>query len=181
VSGGEGDDVLVNGNGGLDEVNGDAGADLVIGGPRPDEVRGGDGNDEVKGSGGADRLWGGPGDDLLIGGKQPDTLDGGAGIDECRGGTEPDSGFACETLPFPLELACLGHYIAGNTADGGACVTLNIGCPFPQLELETASGTFTTDPDTGQLVPGRAYSCVPSCNAPATIITAGRCVVPFNP
>jgi hypothetical protein len=73
LDGGEGDDVLEAGSGGI-TLSGDAGDDRLVGGPGPDVAWGGEGDDvvetgdwddRIQGEAGADTMGGGPGTDLV--------------------------------------------------------------------------------------------------------------------
>jgi Ca2+-binding RTX toxin-like protein len=60
-------------------ANGGDGDDVLIGGEGNDTLSGGDGDDVLIGGAGNDALSGGAGDDVLIGGPGVDVLDGGTG------------------------------------------------------------------------------------------------------
>jgi hypothetical protein len=78
--GGDGDDILIGGNGRNIGYGGD-GNDTLIGGAGDDLFYGGDGNDRLLGKGGDDMLFGQEGNDYLKGGKGDDYLNGGDGSD----------------------------------------------------------------------------------------------------
>lgn len=92
--GGKGDDVLVGGaandvlygNEGNDIIDGGAGDDILYGGQGNDYVIGGTGNDALFGNKGVDLLLGGSGNDRLDGGDDVDFLDGGTGYDRISDG-----------------------------------------------------------------------------------------------
>lgn len=92
VSGGDGDDRITLGNGGI--ARGDGGNDTLTGSGNADTLEGGDGNDSlvsaggndrVRGDGGNDKIDTGDGDDVAYGGDGDDTLSGQGGRDTLRG------------------------------------------------------------------------------------------------
>ena len=90
VDGGQGDDVLMAGNGGSRLIGG-VGNDRLIGGAGADTLLGGKGNDELRGNGGNDNLESGEGMDMLFGGAGNDSIDSGEGNDIIEGGDGNDT------------------------------------------------------------------------------------------
>lgn len=83
VDGGEGDDMLVGGEGN----------DVIDGGSGDDTVRGRGGNDVIRGGSGDDTLWGGNGQDFIYGGSGDDILGGVLGDDNYLYGGSGDDTF----------------------------------------------------------------------------------------
>ncbi len=91
VSGGAGNDELIDfGDGATDLVGGPGRDFLKTIGLQDSGLHGGDGNDTLIGGNGDQDLYGGDGADLLRGGTKPDLLSGGRGADELIGGTGRD-------------------------------------------------------------------------------------------
>jgi RTX calcium-binding nonapeptide repeat (4 copies) len=111
VSGGDGDDEIVNASGISAQLHGDDGDDRLRGGAAVERLEGGAGADVLVGGGGddqlygataqdpdagsaadtaADQLAGGAGDDQLVGSGGGDSLDGGTGNDQIAGGSGED-------------------------------------------------------------------------------------------
>jgi Ca2+-binding RTX toxin-like protein len=82
VTGGAGNDTLVDLLGRPSGFLGGAGDDKIVGGDGADSTLvGGDGDDSIYGADGKDMLWGDAGDDVLSGGADADLIDGGADHD----------------------------------------------------------------------------------------------------
>lgn len=95
ITGGDGNNTIIGGNGQLNSIEGGGGNDVLYGGTSYDSLSGGAGDDALFGGGSADQLYGGAGRDELHGGDGDDGLevglvtdlvageiyDGGAGID----------------------------------------------------------------------------------------------------
>jgi len=81
VSGGDGDDEIVNATGLGGRLQGDDGDDLLRGGSGAEVVDGGAGDDTLYGGAGDDRVGGDGGEDYIDAGSGADRLDGGAGPD----------------------------------------------------------------------------------------------------
>jgi len=90
VSGGPGNDQLVDHGGEFNELSGGPGDDFLQTYTVDSTLRGGDGDDTLIGGNGDQDLYGGDGADLLRGGTKPDFLSGGRGADELIGGTGRD-------------------------------------------------------------------------------------------
>jgi len=91
MSGGSGDDVLINNTELPATLRGGDGNDYLLGGMSTDEIAGGAGNDVAIGRGGDDNIVGGLGDDVLLGRGGEDYLDGGEGYDRIFGGKGHDT------------------------------------------------------------------------------------------
>jgi Ca2+-binding RTX toxin-like protein len=102
VSGGEGDDTLLDSSGtghslGAERaviaiiLEGDEGDDILTGGLFANTIGGGAGDDVIKGGGGDDAIDGGAGDDLLLGGAGHDMLTGGLGANTIGGAAGHDT------------------------------------------------------------------------------------------
>ncbi|MBD1867253.1 hypothetical protein H6F95_08060 [Cyanobacteria bacterium FACHB-471] len=89
LSGGEGNDVLLAGDGAA-TLRGGAGNDGLTGGISNDQIFGEDGDDALKGSAGNDNLDGGTGNDIVAGDAGADILKGGNGDDRLSGGVDRD-------------------------------------------------------------------------------------------
>ena len=81
LTGDDGNDTLVGGDGVEADLYGGNGNDSLLSGNGNDWLEGGDGADTLDGGLGDDNLFGGGGADILLGGLGMDTLDGGGGID----------------------------------------------------------------------------------------------------
>ena len=81
VSGGAGDDIIVNEGSGITTLTGGDGID---------RIKGGTNSDTIRGDSGADLLWGRAGSDFITGGSGNDIIDGGAGGDTMWGGEGDD-------------------------------------------------------------------------------------------
>jgi Ca2+-binding RTX toxin-like protein len=91
VSGGAGNDELLDFGDGATDLVGGPGADFLKSiGFQDSGLHGGDGNDTLIGGNGSQSLDGGAGRDLLRGGPGPDRLTGGDGADELVGGKAKD-------------------------------------------------------------------------------------------
>ncbi len=82
IFGGDGAEVLIDGQEGGDRIDAGAGDDQ--------DVRGGSGNDLVRGGPGIDHVLGGADDDLVVGDSGDDYVAGGQGNDRVRGGAGDD-------------------------------------------------------------------------------------------
>tara|TARA_R110001592_G_scaffold144538_2_gene367769 strand:- start:3652 stop:6993 length:3342 start_codon:yes stop_codon:yes gene_type:complete len=87
--GGNGDDVIVGGNG-RDRIDGRGGDDTLDGAGGDDRIYGGNGDDVIEGGSGNDHVHGDRGDDIVSGGSGNDHVDGGSGNDVLSGGTGND-------------------------------------------------------------------------------------------
>lgn len=85
VSGGAGNDKILNYNSGNDSVVGGSGNDYLDNGTGNDKAEGGTGDDTLHGGDGDNTLYGESGNDLLVGGKDNDYMDGGTGEDRMFG------------------------------------------------------------------------------------------------
>lgn len=90
VSGGAGNDELIDFSDGGTVLVGGPGSDFLRAVSADSELRGGDGNDTLVGGNDAQTLDGGAGKDLLRGGPGTDRLTGGDGADELIGGRAKD-------------------------------------------------------------------------------------------
>ncbi len=96
MSGGEGNDNMLGGNG-WDIMWGKENNDLMSGGNGFDQMNGGDGDDHMMGGNGIDIMRGKAGDDILDGGDGADIIIGGSGADQGCGGPGWDIHWSCET------------------------------------------------------------------------------------
>ncbi|MBW9079234.1 tandem-95 repeat protein [Rhizobium pusense] len=153
VSGTDGNDVLVAGDGkdmleggdGNDTLLAGAGNDMVDAGAGNDRVVAGDGNDIVEGGAGNDVLMGGAGNDVLHGGAGNDHLSGGSGDDTLIGGAGNDvltGGSGADTFVFAAGSGrdVVTDFQAG--ADGKDVVELSKDV-FADYQAFIASGVFT--------------------------------------
>jgi Ca2+-binding RTX toxin-like protein len=153
VSGTDGNDVLVAGDGkdmleggdGNDTLLAGAGNDMVDAGAGNDRVVAGDGNDIVEGGAGNDVLMGGAGNDVLHGGAGNDQLNGGSGDDTLIGGAGNDvltGGSGADTFVFAAGSGrdVVTDFQAG--ADGKDVVELSKDV-FADYQAFIASGVFT--------------------------------------
>lgn len=153
VSGTDGNDVLVAGDGkdmleggdGNDTLLAGAGNDMVDAGAGNDRVVAGDGNDIVEGGAGNDMLMGGAGNDVLHGGAGNDQLNGGSGDDTLIGGAGNDvltGGSGADTFVFAAGSGrdVVTDFQAG--ADGKDVVELSKDV-FADYQAFIASGVFT--------------------------------------
>ncbi|NRF09090.1 Ig-like domain-containing protein [Agrobacterium pusense] len=153
VSGTNGNDVLVAGDGkdmleggdGNDTLLAGAGNDMVDAGAGNDRVVAGDGNDIVEGGAGNDVLMGGAGNDVLHGGAGNDHLNGGSGDDTLIGGAGNDvltGGSGADTFVFAAGSGrdVVTDFQAG--ADGKDVVELSKDV-FADYQAFIASGVFT--------------------------------------
>jgi len=158
VSGTDGNDVLVAGDGkdmleggdGNDTLLAGAGNDMVDAGAGNDRVVAGEGNDLVEGGAGNDVLMGGAGNDVLHGGAGNDQLNGGSGDDTLIGGAGNDvltGGSGADTFVFAAGSGrdVVTDFQAG--ADGKDIVQLSKDV-FSDYQALIASGSFT-DGDNG--------------------------------
>ena len=90
VSGGAGNDEIVDAGDAFNRISGGPGDDFLQTYTVDSTLRGGDGEDTLVGGNGDQDLYGGDGADLLRGGTKPDFLSGGRGADELIGGTGRD-------------------------------------------------------------------------------------------
>lgn len=90
VSGGAGNDEIVDQGDEFNTLSGGPGRDFLQTYTVDSTLRGGDGEDTLIGGNGDQDLYGGDGADLLRGGTKPDFLSGGRGADELIGGTGRD-------------------------------------------------------------------------------------------
>lgn len=90
VSGGAGNDELIDFSDGATVLVGGRGSDFLRAVAADSELRGGDGNDTLVGGNDAQTLDGGAGKDVLRGGPGTDRLTGGDGADELIGGRAKD-------------------------------------------------------------------------------------------
>lgn len=90
VSGGAGNDEIVDQGDEFNTLSGGPGDDFLQTFTVDSTLRGGDGEDTLIGGNGDQDLYGGDGADLLRGGTKPDFLSGGRGADELIGGTGRD-------------------------------------------------------------------------------------------
>jgi Ca2+-binding RTX toxin-like protein len=163
VTGGAGDDTLVNiegvigsnqadtltGNGGANSIAGLDGADILSGGDGNDTLAGGNGNDLIDGGNGNDTLDGGNGNDTLVAGSGDNQgLSGGADDDSLLGGNNNDNLEAWNGNDTLSGAAGNDTLIGGNGTDlasyanagGGVTVDLSAG---------TSSGAAGDDRLTG--------------------------------
>jgi uncharacterized delta-60 repeat protein len=84
MSGGDGNDRLVGGNGD-DSISGNAHRDRIDAGDGNDRVAGNGGRDKLDGGGGDDRMFGGAGGDGIFGGNENDRINGEGGNDVIYG------------------------------------------------------------------------------------------------
>lgn len=65
----------------------------------------------------------------------------------------------------------------GYALVGDQCLTPNAQCVAPLLELESIGGAAILDPITGEFIAQVDYSCVSSCDPPASPAGPGRCIL----
>ena len=136
--GGNGNDVIITGNGedflyggnGNDTLSGNGGHDVLSGDNGNDTLYGGAGNDVLYGGNGNDYLDGGAGRDNLFGGNGNDRMSGGAGADSfwfARGGgndTILDFNVAEDRLVLADGVGVQSHRVGDVNGDGIADLTI---------------------------------------------------------